>query len=130
MQLKHLRLEIFLTFSWGFWVFEAHLLTKIFLIKKNVYAKNAIVKSHWWHGASFPNRGCNKMMKIKNDVVITTIDWYFWRRPHTLLCLTVGVRTNSPPPPSILRNLDTFPPRGFYWILLELLVKIDSGFKL
>ena len=42
MQLKHLRLEIFLTFSSVFWDFEAHFLIKIFLIKRrNVYCSHA-----------------------------------------------------------------------------------------
>ena len=36
LQLKHLRPEIFLTFSYGFGGFEAHLLLKIFLAKKNM----------------------------------------------------------------------------------------------
>ena len=31
---KHLTLEIFLTFSEVFWVFEAHFLIKMFLLKK------------------------------------------------------------------------------------------------
>ena len=34
MQLRHLRLEIFITFSQSFRVFEAHVLIKVFLIKK------------------------------------------------------------------------------------------------
>ena len=38
LQFRHLRLEIFLTFSESFWVFEAHFLIKrFFFIKKNVY---------------------------------------------------------------------------------------------
>ena len=36
MQLRHLRLEIFSTFSEGFWIFEAHFVIKNFLIKKCV----------------------------------------------------------------------------------------------
>ena len=34
-----MRQEIFLTFSYGFWVFEAHFLIKNFLLKKSVYAQ-------------------------------------------------------------------------------------------
>ena len=37
----HLRLEIFLTFSEGFWVFEAHFLITNFLIK-NEYIETDI----------------------------------------------------------------------------------------
>ena len=36
MHLRHLIPEIFLTFSWGFLIFGAHFLIKIFLIKKRV----------------------------------------------------------------------------------------------
>ena len=39
LQLRHLRLEIFLTFSEGFKVFKSHFLIKIFL-KKSVYTQN------------------------------------------------------------------------------------------
>ena len=38
-------------------------------IKK--FVKSTIVKSHWWHWASFPNGNCNKIIKLKYDVVIT-----------------------------------------------------------
>ena len=37
----------------------------------NIYVKSTIVKSHLWHWASFANGNCNKLIKIKNDVVIT-----------------------------------------------------------
>ena len=36
------------------------------------YVKYTIIKSHAWPWASFPNGNCNKMIKIKNDVIITT----------------------------------------------------------
>ena len=43
MKVSHLRLEIFLTFSEGFGVFEAHFLIKIFLLKKTrVFSNPAI----------------------------------------------------------------------------------------
>ena len=37
-QFKHLRLDIFLTFPYVLWVFEAHFLIKIFFIKKTCKA--------------------------------------------------------------------------------------------
>ena len=45
MQLKNLRLEILSTFSWGFWVFEAHFVIKILLIKKFYKLVNAFKSS-------------------------------------------------------------------------------------
>ena len=44
--LRHLRLEIFLTFSWGFWFFEAHFLTTIFLMKKELFVYMTASASH------------------------------------------------------------------------------------
>ena len=43
MQLRHLRLEIFLTFPKGFWVFKAHFFIKCFLQKKE-----RVRGLQWW----------------------------------------------------------------------------------
>ena len=77
--------------------------------------KNAIIKSHYWLWASFPTGNCNKIIKFKNDIVITA-----YRKVHSFFYKNTGKLGWS----SICLRFSQFEPE----IMLDGMLKFKTHF--